>query len=609
MPDLITIRQGTSLQEVNQALGQLGDNDKIRGKKNDDGSTTLYTSNKRNLGIKEFFTGHVTRRQENARQALNNLFDGLSKKEGIGPSAKQMLTDLQQPEGGGKIRGTQVKDMLLQSRLALELPNVLSEGLRDNDESKLSRCRDLLSGKLSEAMNSRTPGEQTHFAISDGKQVLDRLVGRMHDGLGENAGPIGKTYDQSSNEVKAFLDDVYHQATLNLNDRIIDDNSIQVGGKVYTLDEHIVDSGFGSIDRYKSGDEYLVLKKPLDNISGTAKEKFGEASIECLSHLKAQSGGSDKVVELKGAMRLPGGGIAIALEYAPNKDGLKAMENVIRLNSGADNKILDDHRARLVQTTMLKDMLESLKDVQDNGVIHRDIKPPNFVMDGEGKLKMMDFGTSRVGSTYTYKDTEKIENPLWTAPETFSPFLEAREQVNHLNGLEAKAKIKLRNEFGGDEQKLKTLIKETEKDFSTQRKDLMAKTTATVSGAVDTWSLGITARQMLEGKIQLFEGKMDSDVENMLHDLKSQPGKQLFQRPEGLDKFGEAFVDLIEGLTNPDPQKRLTVEKALESPIFKEPGVGSTEVRDLLTNPLFRKEQLTDDEKELLRLEGAKIGG
>lgn len=616
MPERITLNQNTSLEQLKQFTDKLGDNAKIRGKQNDDGSVTLYTSNKRNLGIKEFFTNHVTRRQDNAKQGLNDLFDRLSQKPGLDNKAKEMLTSLKQPFGSGEMRGGALKELVAKSRLELNFSGMLSEGLRDNDETKLSQCRDLMSERLSEKMRAMTPEQQMRLAASDGKQVLDQIVGRIHDRIGDNDGPIQKTYDQCGPEMKKFLDDVYNQSTLNLKDKVIDNETFQRGDVTYKLDKHVTDSGFGSIDLYKRQDgledkenpQYLVLKTPL-GLPEEMPDKFDEASTECLSHLKAQSGGTDSVINLKSAMRLPGGGLVLALEYAPNRDGWKVMNSLQRIGNEKINeeKVLDDKSSKIVYTTMLKDMLESLKDVQDNGLIHRDVKPPNYLVDEGGKLKLMDFGTARVGESFSYGKDEGIDNPLWCAPEAFLPFVTLSNKIDDLNRLEALAKKEINKEIPNEDER-KVALKNISKDYSTQRTQLKENTIAQVTNKVDTWSVGITAFQMYTGKESVFEGK-SSDVEIQLKNFQSNPNSRLLEKNEGIDSFDGKFIDLINGLTHPDPEKRMSPEQALNSEIFNAPGVGSNEVRSLLTNPLLHKEQLTDDEKELLRQEGAKING
>ena len=67
---------------------------------------------------------------------------------------------------------------------------------------------------------------------------------------------------------------------------------------------------------------------------------------------------------------------------------------------------------------MIKEVLCGLKFLHDKGILHRDLKPQNILVDTEGRMKLADFGLSRVlmeGETAVETDAKGSEG--WMPPE------------------------------------------------------------------------------------------------------------------------------------------------------------------------------------------------
>lgn len=83
---------------------------------------------------------------------------------------------------------------------------------------------------------------------------------------------------------------------------------------------------------------------------------------------------------------------------------------------------LIDQRGRLGMAATIAiatQLAQSLAVAHDEGVIHRDIKPQNLLLDANGVLKVMDFGVARLGNTSTglTQAGMLVGTPAYMAPE------------------------------------------------------------------------------------------------------------------------------------------------------------------------------------------------
>ena len=69
---------------------------------------------------------------------------------------------------------------------------------------------------------------------------------------------------------------------------------------------------------------------------------------------------------------------------------------------------------------ILTDLLETLGDCHRKGVVHRDLKPQNLMLDGDARIKLVDFGISRMSSfTELTRTGATVGSPEYMAPELF----------------------------------------------------------------------------------------------------------------------------------------------------------------------------------------------
>lgn len=98
-----------------------------------------------------------------------------------------------------------------------------------------------------------------------------------------------------------------------------------------------------------------------------------------------------------------------------------AMEFIegVSLTKHADVNKLDD-RARL---ELLATVCDAVHYAHGKGVVHRDLKPDNILVDGEGRPKVLDFGVARITSDSTYdvstmtRDGQILGTLSYMAPE------------------------------------------------------------------------------------------------------------------------------------------------------------------------------------------------
>lgn len=68
----------------------------------------------------------------------------------------------------------------------------------------------------------------------------------------------------------------------------------------------------------------------------------------------------------------------------------------------------------------LEQAAQALDFAHSKGVLHRDVKPANIMLDGTGRVRIMDFGIARIAAQQTIKQTSVLGTPAYMSPEQIS---------------------------------------------------------------------------------------------------------------------------------------------------------------------------------------------
>ncbi|ORY74093.1 kinase-like domain-containing protein [Leucosporidium creatinivorum] len=177
-----------------------------------------------------------------------------------------------------------------------------------------------------------------------------------------------------------------------------------------------------------------------------------------------------------------------------------------------------------VIATALKQTLEGLTYLHQNGWLHRDVKAANLLVDDDGTVLLADFGVSS------------------------SLFQDPAASIANQENLERNSGLVSRKSFVGTPCWMAPEVVE--------RRAYDSK--------ADIWSFGITALELASGR-----------APNSLFPPAKVLSKTILDAPPTLDreggkyKYGKAMKEMIESCLNKDPSKRPSAEKLLQHPFFK----------------------------------------
>src|SRR5208282_5608746 len=99
------------------------------------------------------------------------------------------------------------------------------------------------------------------------------------------------------------------------------------------------------------------------------------------------------------------GGVAYTSMEFVEGESLRSVLN--RFGSLPPRKVID----------LAQQMCSGLKEAHAQGIVHRDLKPENVMIDGQGNVKIMDFGIARSMEAGTRLTGSMVGTPAYMAPE------------------------------------------------------------------------------------------------------------------------------------------------------------------------------------------------
>lgn len=182
------------------------------------------------------------------------------------------------------------------------------------------------------------------------------------------------------------------------------------------------------------------------------------------------------------------------------------------------SEFLENYRPSVTElTTILTNLLMGLQTIHDNGIIHRDIKPDNILIDPESfDVKYIDFNLSCL------EDDLDCLNKLKGTPYYIAPELWQLEIENYGKGKQYKQKLPIE-----------------------------------AYQASDIWSLGLVFFYLIRNYHPFFKYDRKDNLSNYLLDLKNTPGSEVYD----INYITTTFLrEVVAGMLRPQWEERANIE-------------------------------------------------
>lgn len=621
----ITIRSDTSLDKVEAFTQQMGANEKLRGIRNDDGSITLYATDKK-ASFLDKLTGKAADRSQAAREAISTVMRGIQTNN---PEALGNITEISRLMGQTTGRSPKTDTFASMIGLIQKPPNEMPKlsDLPNGGQSVITAITSL-ANRLDQLTNTATPffnKDNNTVTITDqGVQqdlaALSKAIGKALSDPGvQNKfpdlanGKSGPLLDSVMNNLREQLGGMLTNAITEtvlfaigqqtverglgelLPNKFTSDDTLMIGNQTYDRGKVLGEGAFGKVYEFvpRNGGDSVAVKFMKPGLNDRGAAALDMAVKENDVQQKANGTGDPNVLKGMGLARVGDGTMAIITEIAPHGDAMKLMDTIKDM---VKQGVITQQQGMLASLTIAMDMANGLSHMHSNGLSHVDFKPMNVFIGTGGTGKVADFGTgteSRVGERKIF---EPIDAPYWQSPEVLAGKENSEKSRVPIKELTQTALERLDLLFASE-----VLVGgSAPKDFALDRYVIDKVTDDLESLQLDTQFDGSQIDPQMYDAFAL-----GVSIFNAFFESTFVPGGKnqfMFEDLKALNEFYEKGIDpigthsgalhvttgfpevdnLINQLMKSDPSERMTVTQATTSNAFNDPRIGSTEVRNLM---------------------------
>lgn len=201
-----------------------------------------------------------------------------------------------------------------------------------------------------------------------------------------------------------------------------DMSSVTLNGKTYGKRQHLATGGGGTVSIYEDDQGgKIVLKEPkgYKPDGEVTEDKFEEFAGEARNQWEAIGGekgpAPTNIMGMEGLVLGPNGQPLMAMPLA---DGGDAEGVNLAVNAAAQTGLISPQAQNAITQDLVRQMAMGIKQMQDKGISHHDLKEANVFVMGDGTVKIADFGLANLLDDHDQTVEMKNNTPGYE-PEEF----------------------------------------------------------------------------------------------------------------------------------------------------------------------------------------------